>query len=307
MKTDELGSLDLESSPEPLEPVTWGPPDVRSPHVPPPAAAATGPLRPLRWRGVVAATVLVGAIAGGAAGYAGARIVDDASPSTTAAPAGTSLAFASTLDVASVLRAVEPSVVSITTTISQRIGRLTQTGEGAGTGIIVSADGSIITNAHVIDGATEIRVTLPGETVERVASVVKADTTADVALLKVSGVGNLTPATLGSANDVKVGDDVVAIGNALALEGEMTVTRGIVSAMDRSIETSRGSLSHLIQTDAAISSGNSGGPLVNARGQVIGINTAGAVSSGSVNAENIGFAIPVAEALRALGLSARDS
>src|SRR4029077_5930355 len=93
-----------------------------------------------------------------------------------------------------------------------------------------------------------------------------------------------------------VGDDVVAIGNALALEGGLTVTEGIVSALDRSIETSSGPLHGLIQTDAAISSGNSGGALVNANGEVIGINTAVATSSGTVQASNIGFAIAIDKA-----------
>ena len=95
-----------------------------------------------------------------------------------------------------------------------------------------------------------------------------------------------------------MGDDVVAIGNALALEGGPTVTRGIVSALNRTIEDESGSLSGLIQTDAAISSGNSGGPLVNAAGQVVGLNTAVATSSQSVSAENIGFAIPINQALQ---------
>jgi putative serine protease PepD len=96
---------------------------------------------------------------------------------------------------------------------------------------------------------------------------------------------------------VHVGDDVVAIGNALALEGGLTVTRGIVSALDRSIQRGTGTLTGLVQTDAAISSGNSGGALVNAAGQVIGINTAVAASGGSVTASNIGFAISIDHAM----------
>jgi S1-C subfamily serine protease len=108
----------------------------------------------------------------------------------------------------------------------------------------------------------------------------------------------VVPAKLGSSEDVAVGDQVVAIGNALALEGGPTVTEGIVSALNRSIDTANGTLTGLIQTDAAISSGNSGGPLVNAAGQVIGMNTAVAASSGSVNASNIGFAISI-DAIRA--------
>ena len=96
---------------------------------------------------------------------------------------------------------------------------------------------------------------------------------------------------------MSVGDDVVAIGNALALEGSPTVTKGIVSALDRSLDTSSGVMTDLIQTDASISSGNSGGPLVNAAGQVIGINTAVAASSQGTTAENIGFAISIDKAM----------
>jgi S1-C subfamily serine protease len=96
---------------------------------------------------------------------------------------------------------------------------------------------------------------------------------------------------------VAVGDDVVAIGNALALEGSPTVTRGIVSALDRSIDTSSGQLTGLIQTDASISSGNSGGPLANAAGEVIGVNTAAAASSQGTTAENVGFAISIDKAM----------
>ena len=108
----------------------------------------------------------------------------------------------------------------------------------------------------------------------------------------------LVPAHLatGSSQAVQVGDDVVAIGNALALEGGMTVTQGIVSATDRQITDENGTLSGLIQTDAAISSGNSGGPLVNAKGEVVGMNTAVAASGGGVEASNIGFVIPITTA-----------
>jgi putative serine protease PepD len=127
--------------------------------------------------------------------------------------------------------------------------------------------------------------------------LVGSDAGADVAVLRVDAEG-LVPADLASASSsVAVGDGVVAIGNALALEGGLTVTQGIVSALDRSIETSSGTLDGLIQTDAAISSGNSGGALVNAAGEVIGINTAVATSSASVSASNIGFAISIQDAL----------
>ena len=128
--------------------------------------------------------------------------------------------------------------------------------------------------------------------------MVGVDTANDIALLKVTDRHGLVAAPIGDSSTLDVGDDVVAIGNALALEGGPTVTRGIVSALGRSIEDETGTLSGLIQTDAAISSGNSGGPLVNASGQVIGLNTAVATSSQNVSAENIGFAIPINQALQ---------
>jgi putative serine protease PepD len=197
------------------------------------------------------------------------------------------------MNVGEVLAKVEPSVVSIETQISEQNGFFTQQGTGAGSGIVIDTDGTILTNAHVISGATSITVTLAGETKARTATVIASDTSRDLALLKVDDTSNLVAAPLGHSSDTAVGDQVVAIGNALALSGGPTVTEGIVSALNRTIETDSGTLHGLIQTDAAISSGNSGGPLVNAKGEVIGMNTAVATSSGSVNASNIGFAIPI--------------
>ena len=115
-------------------------------------------------------------------------------------------------------------------------------------------------------------------------------------MLQLDDATGVVPATI-ATGDVAVGDPVVAIGNALALEGGPTVTQGIVSALDRSIDTEEGHLDGLIQTDAAISSGNSGGPLANAAGEVVGINTAVASSSQGTQASNIGFVIPIAHAL----------
>lgn len=197
------------------------------------------------------------------------------------------------LDVSAVLSQVQASVVSVDTTIRTRQGPFVSQGEGAGSGIIIDDQGHILTNAHVVEGATSITVTLNGETTARTATLVAADTSADLAVLRVDDPTGLVPAQLATA-DPTVGEPVVAIGNALALEGSLSVTEGIVSAVDRSISNgSDGSLANLIQTDAAISSGNSGGPLVNAAGEVIGINTAVASSSGSVQASNIGFAISI--------------
>jgi S1-C subfamily serine protease len=249
-----------------------------------------------RWPRIAATSVALAAVVGGSAGYVGATLAGHESATPTSA-AVAQLAFTPGLDVASVIRKVEPSVVTINTQISVDQGRRSYSGEAAGTGIVLTADGEILTNAHVVANATAITVTLNGETTARTAVVVGTDTAHDVALIKIVGASGLTPATIGNSDTVAVGDDVVAIGNALDLDGGVTVTRGIISALGRSIEVENGQLAGLIQTDAAISSGNSGGPLANAAGEVIGINSAGATSSDSVTAENIGFAITINQAM----------
>ncbi len=211
------------------------------------------------------------------------------------------LSFAgATLSVSDVLKAVEPAVVALST--QQQIDPNSFLGvepsQGAGTGIVLTADGYILTNAHVIEGAATIKVTFNDRKV-RSATVVGRDRERDIALVKVDGAKNLPTARLGSSKASSVGDQVLAIGNALALPGGPTVTTGIVSAIDRNIEADNGTLQGLIQTDAAINPGNSGGPLVNARGEVIGMNTAILR-----NTNNIGFSIaidrikPIVEKLR---------
>jgi len=165
---------------------------------------------------------------------------------------------------------------------------------GAGTGVIVDAKGYIVTNSHVVEDTKSIKVVLTdGRTFEAIK--VNRDGLTDLAVIEIRA-SNLTAARLGASADLKVGDWVVAIGNALALDGGPTVTAGIVSYLGRSIQEPNGVvLSNLIQTDAAINPGNSGGPLLNMAGQVIGINTA--IASG---AENIGFAISISSAMDTL-------
>jgi S1-C subfamily serine protease len=190
------------------------------------------------------------------------------------------------MDTPSVVARVTPSVVSIrVTTTGTGVFQQPVSQEGAGTGFVGSADGLIFTNAHVVNGADSVQVTLAdGSTHD--GTVIGSDTTDDLAVVKIDAK-NLTVLPIGSSGDMKVGDPVIAIGNSLALPGGPTATEGIVSALNRSIDTDNGEhLARLIQTDAAINPGNSGGPLVNSAGQVIGINTAGAS-----NAENVGFAI----------------
>ena len=194
--------------------------------------------------------------------------------------------------IAQVAERLANSVVTISTTVSDDFG----SGRGVGTGVVLTSDGEILTNAHVIEDASEVVVRFAGETEPRVAKVLASDLGNDLALIKVDATG-LIAATFAKPGSVKVGDTVVAIGYALALDGGPTVTSGIVSALKRTIETDSGALNSLIQTDAAISSGNSGGPLVNLKGEVVGINTAVARGDSDSAANNIGFSISVDEVL----------
>ncbi len=196
------------------------------------------------------------------------------------------------LDVAKVIDHMAASVVTISADVDSQFGQ----GQSTGTGVIVSSSGEILTNAHVVEGATEIRVRLAGETEPREARLLASDPGNDLALLRMSG-DDFDAAVFADPDSVRIGDEVVAIGFALGLDGDPSVTLGIVSALDRTIGTDGAFLDGLIQTDAAISSGNSGGPLVNARGEVVGINTAVARDTATSAATNVGFAISAGEAL----------
>jgi serine protease Do len=197
--------------------------------------------------------------------------------------------------VVDVVKKVSPSVVSITTSttgIDPFFGRVTQS-EGAGTGIILSEDGLVLTNNHVVSGADSFSVFTSDGKEHKEARVVARDPAKDIAFLRINANG-LIPAELGDSGALVVGQRVVAIGNALG-RFQNTATDGIVSGLGRPILAAGTgqrpeSLDNLIQTDAAINPGNSGGPLVNIQGQVIGVNTA--VAGG---AQNIGFAIPIKE------------
>ncbi len=219
--------------------------------------------------------------------------VPSPSRSTTPRTPSPGAAPGAAMSVKDVLAKVEPAVV----TIELRSGG----GLSSGTGVIISADGEVITNAHVVEGRGQISVTLFNETRARAATLVGSDAANDLALLKIERASALPTASLGDSDATLVGDPVVAIGNALALVGGPTVTTGIISAKGRTL----GNLDGLLQTDAAINRGNSGGPLVDGNGQVIGINTAVLRDpSGNGGAEGIGFAIaantikPIVEELR---------
>jgi S1-C subfamily serine protease len=179
--------------------------------------------------------------------------------------------------------------------------------EDEGTGMIISSDGEVITNNHVIELYSQggntgtITVTEYGQTKALATTLIGYDQTKDVALLKINGASNLPTITFGDSGKAVVGDSVVAIGNALGLAaGTPTVTQGIISALGRSVTaggegTQTETLQNLLQTDAAINPGNSGGPLIDTAGQVIGMNTAVAGTTGDgTSSQNIGFAIPAA-------------
>ena len=245
--------------------------------------APVGPYKP-RGRGKLAAGALALAlIAGGAGGIAGWFLADGDGGTTVVQ--SVSMDAGDGMTYTEIVNKVSPSVVTIVTDAAE------------GSGVVYSKDGYIVTNNHVVDGAQTVEVRFSDGTTAD-ATIVATDSTQDIAVIQVDGVDDLTPITFADSDSVQVGDVSVAIGSPLGLEG--TVTTGIVSALDRSMtvsgEPSQGgqqsgsTLSGLLQTDAAINSGNSGGALVNGSGELIGINTAIATTdSGSIG---LGFSIP---------------
>ena len=230
------------------------------------------------------AVVLVLVAGGGTAGGVLAEHYADRSTAGTAAPT-TATATAAVTEgdsLAPVAAQVAPSIVTVLIDSAEQ--------SGLGSGVVLSADGLILTNNHVISSGGTVSVRLSdGRTVP--ARVVAADSTHDLALVQATGVSGLSPATFATDDSVAVGDTVLAFGAPLGLEG--TVTSGIVSALDREVGTGTEQLTGLLQTDAAINEGNSGGALVDTAGNVVGINvaiaTAGDQSTGNVG---VGFAIP---------------
>jgi serine protease Do len=215
-------------------------------------------------------------------------------PNADVTSGGTTTTTVTREDITAVVASAKNSVVTLTSEIGSTRGPFGGTATGIGSGIVLTADGYTLTNRHVVEGSQSLKATLADGS-EYPASVVKVSETTDLALVKIEATG-LSPATIGDSRAVAVGQTAIAIGSPLGTYTE-TVTKGIVSALDRTItvqdeQTGRPStLKGLIQTDAAINQGNSGGPLLNAAGQVIGVNTATASS-----AEGLGFAIPIQEA-----------
>jgi len=246
---------------------------------------------------IIAAVLAIGIVSGVVGGVIGAQFSDSTnsgsvSRTVVTAPPVEAGAFGDST-VAKAASAIAPSIVTVTATGSM--------GGGVGTGVVITSDGQIITNHHVVAGSTTVKVLLNGETNPRDAKVLASDAGNDLALLELTEpVSGLTVAVFADPGSIAVGDPVVAAGYALDLDGAPSITSGIISALDRTLVMDDGVLNSLIQTDAAISSGNSGGPLINLAGQVVGINTAVARSDFGTAANNIGFAISVGEVLRVL-------
>jgi S1-C subfamily serine protease len=249
----------------------------------------------------MAALVVTALLAGGAgAGIALAVRHNGPSPTRSASgplPTAAPLTPASSqgLNVGAIAKRVEPATVDISANGPD--------GQDEGTGMVLTPSGIVLTNNHVIDGSTVVTAQVDGTGKSYPVTVLGTDATDDVALLKLNG-GDFRTVTIGNSSAITVGDQVVAVGNALALSGSETVTNGIISATDRSVSVEDQStgltenLEGLFQTSAPINPGNSGGPLVNSAGQVIGINTAEASSTGSGEpASNVGFAIPINKAM----------
>ena len=254
---------------------------------------------------LAAAMGFAGGFVGAKFGGSGKVVIQQVAPSSTAGSASGSdssitaaSSSGSSLTTEQVADLVSPSVVVITTeqvVYSQWswYGQ-NQVESGAGSGVIISSDGYILTCAHVVDGASTITVTIGDK--DYTATLVGEDTTSDIAVIKIDADG-LTPATVGNSDSLKVGQSVMAVGNPLGELGG-TVTGGMISALNRSV-TIQGSSSvntmSLIQMDASVSPGNSGGGLFNMNGELVGIVNA---KSSSSDAEGLGFAIPINDAIK---------
>lgn len=286
--------MDTNSTPESKKSL---PPVVTHANIQQPAESPYIPKAKRRGLGRTATTIVLATVFGLAAGFGGAKLAGSDtnrySPNLTSGVDGNKIITQEEENLASVVSKVSPSVVSIITRSQSTdfyFGN-NATEEGAGTGIIVSKDGYVMTNKHVIDGVSNVGIALSDGTTYSDVQVLGSDPLNDVAFLKIPNVHDLPAAELGDSTSIRVGQKVVAIGNSLG-QYQNTVTSGIISGTGRPVSAQAGSqvetLTDLIQTDAAINPGNSGGPLLNLQGQVIGINTAIAA-----DAQGIGFSIPI--------------
>jgi S1-C subfamily serine protease len=272
----------------------WAPP-------PPP----TPPMANTLWHRIAAAVVVaavVAAAAGAGIGWSLARSINahsgvaqnntqpnveqPAQPGSPIRPANPN--SGGSLNTAAIAAKVDPALVDITTVVGS--------GKAAGTGQIISSNGEILTNNHVVDRSTSIQVNIAGQTKTYPAHVIGVDPSADIALIQVDGVSGWPTVSFASSSSVRVGDPIVALGNALGQGGTPDVSQGAITALDQTITASEGGskseqLSGMLQSDASIYPGDSGGPLVNSSGQVVGMITAGDVQGFRSSASTVNYAI----------------
>jgi S1-C subfamily serine protease len=269
----------------------WVPPP------PPPAPPQRG--EPHLWRWIVV-SFLVAMIAAGGSGIGVGWGLSNAlrTPTVVQSPIAianpTTAPVAGSLDANRIAALVDPAIVDINTVVGSS--------QAAGTGMILTSDGQVLTNNHVVDQSTSIKVTIAGRSGTYTAHVVGVDPAVDVALIQIEGVSGLPTVTLASSSNLKVGDSVVAIGNALGLGGTPAVSSGTITALNQSITASEGGskseqLTGMIQSDAPISPGDSGGALVNSAGQVVGMITAGDVQGFQSQTSTVNYAVPAETAL----------
>ena len=287
---------------------------------PPPAPPYYMPAAPAprpawgRWlaAGTIAATILAGAFGVGV-GLTMARYLHSSTPTPVASAPKSSEPSSSTapisavtpstnhngtIDAQAIAAKVDPALVDINTVVQTA----TSTGAASGTGMIITSSGEVLTNNHVVDQSISISVTIAGHAGSYKAHVIGVSPTADVALIQIEGVSGLPTVTLADSSSVKVGDPVVALGNALGQGGTPALTQGQITALDQTITAAEGSgrsetLTGMIQSDAGISPGDSGGALVNSAGQVIGMITAGEAQGFRTTVSAIGYAVNTNSAL----------
>ncbi len=253
---------------------------------------------------VVAGVALAGVEIGRATNSGSPTAATQSIPSPGSSSGPSNGSSGSKLNVSAIKNKVDPAVVDITAVDGY------QGSTDAGTGMVLTSNGEVLTNNHVVQGATKITARVDGTGTTYTAKVVGTDATDDVALLQLQNASGMKTVSVGNSSNLQVGQPVVAIGNALDLPGPPTVTSGAITALNRSITASDSgssaseNLSNMIQIDAPLAPGNSGGPLVNSSGQVIGMNTAAQSSGGNFtyggggnSFSNVGFSIPVNRAL----------
>jgi S1-C subfamily serine protease len=270
----------------------WGP----APPPPPP----TPPVDNSFWHRLAAGVVVLAVVAaatGAGLGWSIARSINSHAPTAQVTQPSTESesplqpanpSNGASLNAKAIAAKVDPAIVNINTIVGS--------GQAAGTGMIISSNGEILTNNHVVKGSTSIQVTIAGRSQPYSAHVIGAAPSADIAVIKVDGVSGLPTVSFASSSSVNVGDAVVALGNALGQGGTPDVSLGTVTALNQTITASEGGgnseqLNGMIQSDATIYPGDSGGPLVNASAQVIGMITAGNVQGFRSSASNVNYAI----------------